>query len=162
MERWLPVVGFPGYEVSDLGRVRSYRRSSVPRLLKPSPRQVDGHLQVTLMADGARHNRKAHQLVLEAFVGPRPYGKVSRHLDGIPHHNELSNLEYATHTANIEDKKWHKGPDGAWHKLVPSQVAEIRRSLVGRTLSSLANEYGVSIPTIWAIKHDRIHRDVAA
>lgn len=42
MERWLPIAGFPGYDVSDMGRVRSWRPvrkskkwRSEPMLIKP-------------------------------------------------------------------------------------------------------------------------------
>jgi hypothetical protein len=40
-ERWLPVPGFPGYDVSDQGRVRSYWRKvrKVPHL-----RGKDNHI----------------------------------------------------------------------------------------------------------------------
>lgn len=37
MERWKPVVGFPGYEVSDRGRVRSYRMPGRAKRLRTRP-----------------------------------------------------------------------------------------------------------------------------
>lgn len=113
-ERWLPVVGHPGYEVSSHGRVRSLDRtmvlksprSAVPhtqrlrgRLLKPG--KVRGaHLYVLL---GRGNHRYIHQLVLEAFVGPRPPGCGGLHKDDDPANNHYGNLYWGTAKQNVAD-----------------------------------------------------------
>lgn len=82
MEIWKAIPGYEGkYEVSDLGRVRSLTRRVrvVPhgiettrivqgRILRPG-KVKDGHVTVAV---GKGNSRPVHQLVLEAFVGPRP------------------------------------------------------------------------------------------
>lgn len=117
METWKPVTDFPGYEVSDLGRVRSYRRSSVPRILKPGHSRgglkVKGTdlpttcLVLTLRRDGKTITKRVHQLVAETFVGPRPDGLEVRHLDGDYTNNRLSNLKYGTKSENSLDAMRH-------------------------------------------------------
>src|SRR5690606_35488380 len=117
-EQWRPIVGFEGYyEVSDLGRVRR-----LPRIIRTSDgkkRPVpgcmlaldvldsDGYPIVSICGHGARIRRQVHKIVLEAFVGPRPEGMVSRHLNGNPLDNRLSNLAYGTYSENARDSVVH-------------------------------------------------------
>lgn len=106
-ERWLSVPGFEAdYEVSDQGRIRSWRHWNgrpSPRMLKPSP-DKDGYRQISLCRDGvAAVKRKMHLLVLLTFVGPRPEGSETRHLNNDRSDNALTNLAYGTRSANIQD-----------------------------------------------------------
>jgi hypothetical protein len=111
VEQWKDVPGYEGrYQVSDLGRVRSLdhrvrlvchgvetTRLSPGRLLKPG-RSRSGHVSVAI---GKGNSRLVHQLVLEAFVGPRPKGAESLHLNHDPKDNRLSNLRYGTRSENL-------------------------------------------------------------
>lgn len=122
-ELWRPVIGFEGaYEVYDCGRVRSLARTishrwsgskSLPtrilsqRLLgsvRKDRNRVKRYPIVQLRDSGHRkHVRKVHQLVLEAFVGPRPDKAVACHLNDDPMDNRLENLRWDTCSANIQD-----------------------------------------------------------
>lgn len=106
--RWASVPGWPGYEVSDQGRVRS-----VPRTLADGRtaggtvlRQRadrDGYLWVDLR-DGARRRTAAvHVLVALAFRGRRR-GEV-RHLDDQPWNNTAGNLRWGTRSQNRQDRE---------------------------------------------------------
>lgn len=124
-EVWKPVVGWEGYyEVSDHGRVRSVERVTVrSNGLKYTVRQQvmaqfrepKNHLLVTLNRDGMKSgkNRLVHQLVLEAFVGPRPEGLVACHTDDDPDNNHLSNLRWATYSENTHDQIRNGGHNNA-------------------------------------------------
>lgn len=112
-EDWRPVAEAPGYDVSNLGRVRSWRNGgtvsgvrSTPRVLKPQPIPA-GHLHVFLRIDGATHPRYVHRLVLTAFVGPCPAGMEACHADGDPTNNQLRNLRWDTRSANTWDRVAH-------------------------------------------------------
>lgn len=113
-ERWLPVVEYEGcYEVSDQGRVRSLgrmvRNSRGGGMRRISSRILaqayDGHKrsQVCLSKDGKAKVRLVHQLVLEAFCGPRPLGMECCHWNDDPSDNRLDNLRWDTHSANNLD-----------------------------------------------------------
>jgi hypothetical protein len=109
-ERWLALSDFPGYEISSLGRVLSWRPWSghpVPRLLTPV-RTKDGYLTVHLHRDGqSLAPIRIHRLVLAAFVGPCPDGMQTRHLDGDRTNNALPNLRYGTAVENAQDQRRH-------------------------------------------------------
>lgn len=106
-ERWLEIPGHHGYEVSDLGRVRSYKRPG-------GPAYIGGGLNGNGYASVHLHNgRKGlsfgiHQLVMLAFVGPRPEGQEVRHLNGDPTDPRLVNLAYGTRQENMDDREMHR------------------------------------------------------
>lgn len=115
-EEWRPVVGFEGqYEVSDQGRVRSLprtldyidgrsgktcTRSLRGKVIRPGV-APSGHLNNTQIGKGV------HCIVAEAFIGPRPDGMETRHIDGDPSNNRLVNIEYGTRSENAADSKRH-------------------------------------------------------
>lgn len=120
-EEWRPVAGASGYEVSNLGRVRSLDRYRTRRLasghlskpwfvrgrmLKPQEMKL-GYLAVWIYTDGGRL-RKVHALVTEAFHGPRPTPEsVIRHMDGNPGNNTVENLRWGTPSENSLDRVRH-------------------------------------------------------
>lgn len=97
-EEWRPVAGFPGYEVSNWGRVRSPRRRS-PKDMKQQLNHA-GYPTVTLYRDGHRVVRFVHRLVAEAFLGPRPDGYQVDHIDAVRTNAHASNLRYLTPRQN--------------------------------------------------------------
>lgn len=106
-EEWRAIPGQEGrYEVSDQGRVRSLDR---PGTNRRGPTMLQGRLlNGSVDRQGYRtatvgRPRKVHQLVLEAFVGPRPDGLVVRHLNGNKDDNRLENLRYGTVAENNQD-----------------------------------------------------------
>ena len=105
-EEWRPVVGFDGYEVSDQGRVRSWKWKQV-RVLTGRRHGRCGHVDVHISGPGGKSRPFVHRLVMEAFVGPKPPGLETRHLDGDPTNNRLSNLRYGTVSENQLDSVRH-------------------------------------------------------
>lgn len=107
-EIWKVVPGHEGYAVSNMGRVKSLRRvierkNNSPRvvserILRPGPNK-SGHLTVAL---GRGKTMLVHHLVLLTFVGPRPFGFDSLHLDHDPKNNRLNNLKYGTRSENLK------------------------------------------------------------
>jgi hypothetical protein len=116
-EVWKDCPGHPGYQVSSLGRVRSFRvprstnkTSQLPRVLAQLALGSKGNKYpaVTLgRLSGRCPAYRIHNLVLLAFVGPRPSGMEACHGDGNPWNNALSNLRWDTRTANVADAKRH-------------------------------------------------------
>jgi hypothetical protein len=155
-ERWLPVVGQEGrYQVSDLGRVRSlgwhtrngYRQG---RILKPRPLPT-GYLRVGFYVDGKQVDRYIHDLVAEAFIGPKLPGTEVRHGPGGKSDNSVANLSYGSHIENCEDRTRDKIYH---HKLTRADATVIRRRLAAGELQRvIAADYGVGGTMISKIKH---------
>jgi hypothetical protein len=98
-EEWRQVFDSPKYEVSNLGRVRGPRG-----VMKPyDVNRREPYQYVRLHG----RNRRVHHLVLEAFIGPRPEGMETRHIDRNPRNNVLSNLRWGTKLENAADKHRH-------------------------------------------------------
>jgi hypothetical protein len=153
-ETWLWIPGYEGgYAVSDQGRVFSFY---CKRVLKPGC-MSGGHMSVAL---GRGNSRCLHDLVLSAFVGPRPKGYDGRHLNGNPADNRKSNLEWSTRSRNSQDKKWHAG--AKTYKLSAQDIMTIKYLIAdGIRLKDIAASYGVHSVTIGRIKNGRSHTDVA-
>ena len=108
MEVWKLIPGYDGkYEVSDQGRVRSYRRSDTGHILSPG-RMPGGHMSVAL---GRNNSQCVHKLVLLAFVGAAPAQHECLHINGIPDDNRLVNLRWGTRSENMKDAYAHGARD---------------------------------------------------
>jgi hypothetical protein len=106
-EEWRPVVGYEStYQVSSLGRVSSRPRVGTPGgLLKHF--KAGEYPAVKLVQDGVQRTHHVHKLIADAFLGPRPFGHVIRHLDGDHFNCRLSNLKYGTESQNQQDSVLH-------------------------------------------------------
>lgn len=123
VEQWLPVVGYDGYEVSDLGSVRSVDRVVYDcigrarrlrgRVLRPGINPQTGRRVVNLRVDGHRRTHTVYALMLTAFVGPRPQGMEACHNDGNYQNDALSNLRWDTSSANTYDLVKHGAHNNA-------------------------------------------------
>lgn len=153
-ERWRPVVGYPNYAVSDLGRVHSLPRRYVPGgILTPWPDE-DGWLHVTIYRDGRGKKPYVHRLVAEAFIGPCPPGMETCHGPNGKLDNRAVHLYYDTHARNVGPDKHRDGSflTGEAHQnavLTMTIVSESRRRYAEReSVKALAAEFGVNWRTL--------------
>ena len=98
-EIFKPVPGYPNYEVGDYGTVVSlnYNKTGKRHVLCDGRKDRYGHRKVNLCRKGEKPKSKpVHQLVAEAFIGPRPDGLVVDHINSDPCDNRAVNLRYVT------------------------------------------------------------------
>jgi hypothetical protein len=122
-ERWVPIDGHPGYEISSRGRARSVDRTIEtvrgPRhypgkMLKATrlyPRKnAEPYLVLHLgrPREGSPRTWKlVHVLVATAFLGERPEGMEVCHFNGHHRDNRAENLRWDTHKNNAADMVRH-------------------------------------------------------
>lgn len=153
---WKPIPGYPGYEASDDGRVRSTERTvirhrygkAIPvcrrgKLLTPTTGK-NGYPKVEVSG----RTESVHRLVAAAFHGLCPDNHEVAHADGDRANSSAANLRYATRTENAADRRVHgtdsSGARGAGAKLTEAQVREIRALRGLEKQRDIAARYGVS------------------
>lgn len=112
-EEWRPIRGFPGYQVSNLGRVRSYNK--VTKNAKSPVRRWKNRIikqkidkanacRVCIWKDGKAYTFLVARLVADAFCGEmRDTRMTVNHIDGNRLNNNSSNLEWMSLQDNIRD-----------------------------------------------------------
>jgi hypothetical protein len=177
-EEWRDIIGHEEkYQVSSEGRIRSLDRYVLTnrwcsgetrllrgRILKPKALPKTGYLQVNLGRDSHCY---VHDLVLTAFVCPRPKGMVARHFpDPTPSNNNKCNLCWGTRLENEKDKvlsgtdplsRAIRGEYNGSTKLTVEDVREIRRVYIPKHPEfggkPLARKYNVGPMEISRIVH---------
>lgn len=109
-EQWRPIANEPGYEVSNLGRLRVIRKRSTPKyrgipreqVLKPHYNK--GYLRLYIGVGPGRRRYSVHQLVARAFLSnPHDRPQVN-HKNMRRDDNRAENLEWCTQTENIRHR----------------------------------------------------------
>jgi hypothetical protein len=124
LPRWRSVPDAHDYLISDEGEVRRILADGTWRTIRGS-RNNKGYRKVDLWVDDPdrptgrrRWQQYVHNLVLLAFVGPRPEDHDGDHIDGDQLNNTLPNLRWRPAEENRWD--WH-GPQ--WRS-VPTDETE--------------------------------------
>lgn len=185
MEIWRDIPGFESlYQASNFGRIRSLDRV---RSVAPSRKAPNGftvnikgaihrgrhvkrngkvvRILVGLRRDGRYFYRGIHELVLLAFIGPRPDGAYGCHKDDAPTNNRLTNLYWGTPTQNCADKirngNQPRGTAIPWSKLTDDDVRFIRANAGVISQSKLAAQFGITQPRVSMIVNGKNWAHVA-
>lgn len=181
-EEWKTIKVFDDYEISNFGRVKSFKRYKNGKILNYYD-DSHGYLFVKLYINGKSDNKRIHRLVLETFVGINPDKPFCNHIDGNKENNYIENLEWCTHSENMkhaietglinnkgeespnfgksrseewkkEQSKRMKGENHPRSKLTEKNVIEIRVDLNEGILTQreIAEKFGVTQTIISNIK----------
>lgn len=158
VEVWKSIEGWEGYEVSDLGRVRSLKSDDKIVLQLSKKAKGRDYLQVSMSrksSSGIFENKKisVHRLVCIAFH-PNPENKPQvNHKDCDPSNNRKDNLEWATPKENTQ----HALLNGRMNARINKQC-KLSKEQVGFILSNydsigsekLSKIFNVSTHVIWS------------
>ena len=104
MEVWKDIEGWEGeYQISNLGRVKSFKVNKNGIIMKPYPIN-SGYLLIDLMKNGVRERRLIHRLVAVAFIHNDDIDNkvIVNHIDGNKKNNTYTNLEWVTYSENSD------------------------------------------------------------
>ena len=150
-------VNIVGYFVFRSGGIWSEKSA---KFLSPYKGGVKGYPVVALRFRGETLRCSVHQLVAEAFIGPRPAGMDTAHNDGNVENNAVENIRYASRRDNLADRVQHgtaqigeRNPAAVLSDYEAQQIRDRRRS--GEKLKVLATAYGVSESAICQIANGK-------
>lgn len=144
IERWKGVPGMEDkYEASTLGRIRNTRTGHI----LPYSRNRSNYYTVALWYDGKQCGTLAHLVVARTFLGKRPDGYHTRHLDGDKDNLRVDNLKYGTVLENMQDS--YRLGRFAHPPMTQRKRRRIRQLLSeGRRQVDISKELGVSASTV--------------
>ncbi|EHP9877538.1 HNH endonuclease [Escherichia coli] len=173
-EIWKDIVGYPDYQVSNYGNVRSFK-SGMWKYLKTKSENLSPQCypSVCLYKRGKDSGKSfsVHRLVAEAFKEP-PSPELQKecrktvlgvpiinHIDGDRHNNRVENLEWCTYSHNNTvaygmGRIQKFGDDYHLSVLTKEKVLEIVRLIdCGITHKAIAELFGVSRNTISSLNN---------
>lgn len=129
-EEWKPIEGFPRYEISNKGRVKSFTNPKKPKILRPHQLK-NGYLLVHLAKGEERGSNETecvriHKLVADAFI-PNPQNKCHvQHTNQDRTDNRVENLKWVTREESNADPITKANRMAA----VPQRIEKISRPVL--------------------------------
>lgn len=132
IETYVDIIGYEGlYKISNLGRIKSFKRYNYGKLMSNNSFDKDGYLKIGLIDTlGKRKHYRIHRLVALAFIdNPNKYEFIN-HKDNNPSNNSMDNLEWCSLEYNNSYRFYngnanHKGESHPQTKLTDDVVKQI-------------------------------------
>ena len=119
---------------------------------------------MALWKDNKPYFRSIHRLVAQAFITYSNHKPQVNHIDGDKSNNHFTNLEWCTAQENMEHSVVNRisacGERNGKAKLKADNIPLIRERLDNKEpVKTIANDYNVSIYTIYDIKNNKTWQD---
>ena len=137
-EQWIPINNYPGYEVSDQGRIRSSRYSSMRlnKIKQPVP-NAQGYLHLQLFGPIKPKNFTVAGLVASHFMPPPDVDSKLIHKDSNKQNNHVSNLEWKPLSKKRQTKKERPKPIQLTAQEIADEILE--KGEIGKAFITSAN-----------------------
>lgn len=153
-EIWKVIQDFPDYCVSNLGRIKSFKkcRGINQKILKLCKNKIE-YLFIRLSQNKKIKNKNVHILVYETFYNDKlKLNECIHHKDENKQNNYYENLEKMTKFDH--NSFHHKGENNSSYKLTNQQIISIKIDIEKGDLTKIkiSEKYKVSTATIWRIQ----------
>jgi hypothetical protein len=140
-EVWAEIRGFPNYQVSNYGVIRSLRTRS----LIQHRYNGGGYAHVTLSTYGEQHEYYVHQLVAQAFFDNYEPGMRLKHVNGDQSDCSVPNLQLRRRREHLQHSR--KETHAVWGK----SVRIVETGEVFRTVRQCARFIGGDYSAIYGV-----------
>lgn len=172
VEEWRDIEGFPGYQVSNLGRVKSLGRyvGSKGGSKKYLPERIlkgtdnSNAIMVSLCYSYGKGQKPSSRvvaiarLVLTAFTRKPNKGEACVHLDGNRSNNHVSNLRWATYAEKESNLRWQsKGTRTDPIELTATDIALLVKQAKKSSIARVARKTGINYDTVKHLVQQTVH-----
>ena len=158
-EIWKVIEDFPDYQVSNFGRVKSFKKwnGTNKRILKQY--EVNGYLYINLSKNGKSKRKLIHRIIYETFKEKLKDGYDIHHIDKNKENNFVDNLE-------SKEYKKHRGEHSKINNIGNKNMSGKHPSIKTRKIMSEKNPRKFSNQKYIDIKIDiekeeLTHREIA-
>lgn len=109
MEEWKPIEGYPNYQVSNLGRVKSMNYNKTKKEAVLTPILTGKYYSVSLWSDTGKTLVSVHRLVALTFLDNPEKKPAVDHINGNKLDNRLENLKWSSYSENNLNKQLYRG-----------------------------------------------------
>lgn len=99
-EVWKNINNFPNYQVSNYGRIKSFKNQKC--IILKCVKKKTGYLEVVLSKRQIKKYSRIHRLVANAFIPNLNNYLEINHKNANKQDNKVNNLEWVTHVRNIQ------------------------------------------------------------
>jgi hypothetical protein len=137
-EEWKPIEGYEGfYAVSNIGRIKSFKRATAREKVLTLHADRNGHLYFIACVNGKTKHKSVHRCVAYAFNENPNNLPVVNHKDGDYQNNRKENLEFCTQRKNILHRYRYLHGKGNMN-LTFDEAADIRKINEGQPTIPIA------------------------
>ena len=157
-EIWKNIENYEGlYQVSNFGKVRSVKRkvkglNGIEQVFKGRiliPENIKGYHRVTLSKKNKQTRQLVHRIVAVCFISNIEEKRCVNHIDGNRFNNNVSNLEWCTHSENEKHSYNVLGKVNSIRKLKDIDAKDIRQNAIKRVnIDFFMDKYSVSRKTV--------------
>lgn len=158
-EVYKDIEGYPGYQVSNKGNVRSNRHVGKRKYDPSEPyHKVEpvnygcGRSGICLSNGRKRKCISIGRLVAEAFIPNDNNYPLVRHLNDVPYDNNVNNLAWGTYKENSEDSK-RNGTAERFNRRKYVKVTDLKtgETFIRHGIALAAKDFGVSLGNVSSV-----------
>lgn len=151
MEIWKDIEKYPGYQVSNQGRIKSFKVNKEGRILRG--KNCKGYIGIDFCVNGETTQDLVHRVVLATFAPVEGWETLTvNHKNGDKTDNRLENLEWCTLSENVSHARRVLGSSWGTRKI--RIITLTQEEKIFDTVTEAAKFMGVAKGTIsrWANK----------